>query len=58
MGNWAVREKRDAERRDEIATRARGTRLADRAIDICRRPVLPETVLESYKTPRAGAGAY
>ena len=49
---------RETERWDESAIRARAARLADRAVEIWRRPVLTDRVLTSYKTPRAGAGRY
>ena len=38
--------------------RARGARLADDAVGIWKRPVLPDRVLHPYRTPRAGAGHY
>ena len=49
---------RQAERWDEPAIRARAVRLADRAVEIWRRPVLTDRVLTSYKTRRAGTGRY
>ena len=49
---------RETERWDGDAIRARGARLADRAVEIWRRPVLTDRVLASYKTPRAGTGRY
>ncbi len=49
---------RQAERRDGDAICARGARLADDAVGIWKRPVLPDRVLEPYRTPRAGAGRY
>ena len=49
---------RQTERWDGDAIRARGARLADEAVGIWKRPVLPDRVLEPYRTPRAGAGRY
>ena len=49
---------RQSERWDGDAIRARGARLADDAVGIWKRPVLPDRVLEAYRTPRAGAGRY
>ena len=49
---------RQAERWDGDAICARGARLADDAVGIWKRPVLPDRVLEPYRTPRAGAGRY
>ena len=43
---------------DGDSIRARGARLADEAVGIWKRPVLPDRVLEPYRTPRAGAGRY
>ena len=51
-------ELRQAERWDGDAIRARGARLADEAVGIWKRPVLPDHVLEPYRTTRAGAGRY
>ena len=55
---WLNEDLREAERWDGGAIRARAARLAERAVDIWRRPVLPETVLASYGDPRAGASGY
>ena len=49
---------RQAERWDGDAIRARAARLADEAVGIWKRPVLPDRVLEPYRTTRAGAGRY
>ena len=49
---------RQADRWDGDNIRARGARLADEAVGIWKRPVLPDRVLEPYRTPRAGAGRY
>ena len=49
---------RQTDRWDGDTIRARGARLADRAVGIWKRPVLPDRVLEPYRTPRAGAGHY
>ena len=49
---------RQTERWDGDAIRARGARLADDAVGIWKRPVLPDRVLEPYRTTRAGAGRY
>ena len=49
---------RETERSDEDAIRARGERLADVAVEIWRRPVLPDRVLASYKAPDTEAGGY
>ena len=49
---------RQTERWDGDAIHARGARLADDAVGIWKRPVLPDRVLEPYRTPRAGAGRY
>ena len=49
---------RQTERWDGDAIRARGARLAEDAVEIWKRPVLPDRVLEPYRTPRAGAGRY
>ena len=49
---------RQTERWDGDSIRARGARLADRAVGIWKRPVLPDRVLEPYRSPRAGAGRY
>ena len=49
---------RQTERWDGDTIRARGARLADDAVEIWKRPVLPDRVLEPYRTPRAGAGRY
>ena len=51
-------ELRQTDRWDGDAIRARGARLADDAVGIWKRPVLPDRVLEPYRTPRAGAGHY
>ena len=49
---------RQAERWDGDAIRARGARLADVAVEIWRRPVLPDRVLASYKVPDTNSGGY
>ena len=49
---------RQTDRWDGDSIRARGARLADDAVGIWKRPVLPDRVLEPYRTPRAGAGHY
>ena len=49
---------RQTERWDGDAIHARGARLAEDAIGIWKRPVLPDRVLEPYRTPRAGAGRH
>ena len=49
---------RQTERWDGDAIHARGARLAEDAVGIWKRPVLPDRVLEPYRTPRAGAGRY
>ena len=49
---------RQTDRWDGDTIRARGARLANDAVEIWKRPVLPNRVLEPYKTPRAGAGHY
>ena len=49
---------RQADRWDGDTIRARGARLADDAVEIWKRPVLPNRVLKPYRTPRAGAGHY
>ena len=49
---------RQTDRWDGDSIRARGARLADEAVGIWKRPVLPDRVLEPYRTPRAGAGHY
>ena len=61
FGNSPLRlnaELRQAEHWDGDAIRARAARLADQAVGIWQRPVLPDGVLASYRTPRAGAGEY
>ena len=49
---------RQVERWEGDAIRARGARLADRAVEIWRRPVLPDRVLASYRTPGDQGGGY
>ena len=49
---------RQTDRWDGDAIRARGARLADDAVGVWKRPVLPDRVLEPYRTPRAGAGRH
>ena len=48
---------RQAERWDGDAIRARGARLADEAVGIWKRPVLPDRVLEPYRTPAPAPAA-
>ena len=49
---------RQTERWDGDAIRARGARLAGVAVEIWRRPVLPDRILASYKAPDTDSSSY
>ena len=49
---------RQVERWDRDAIHTRAARLADRAVEIWRRPVLSDRLLASYKAPDTEAGGY
>ena len=51
-------ELRRTDRWDGDAIRDRGARLANRAVEIWRRPILSDRVLASYKAPDTEAGGY